>query len=62
MRSIVSSRWQLIVHDTLGDQLYDWTLDPGESTDLTSTADGKAQAAGLKSELEGITKAASKTK
>jgi len=62
MRSIVTSRWQLIVHCTLGDQLYDRTLDPGESTDLTSTADGKAQAAGLKSELEGITKPASKSK
>ena len=42
MRSIVSSKWHLIVHDKLGDQLYDWTRDPGESTDLISTPEGKA--------------------
>ena len=57
MRSIVSSKWHLIVHDRLGDQLYDWTRDPGESSDLISTPEGKAYALALKSEMEGLTEA-----
>jgi arylsulfatase A-like enzyme len=62
MRSIVSSRWQLIVHEKLGDQLYDWTRDVGESTDLILTPEGKAYALGLKLEMEGLTEAAAKKK
>ena len=58
MRSIVSSRWQLIVHATLGDQLYDWTRDPGESADLISTPEGKTVALSMKSDMDGLTKAA----
>jgi arylsulfatase A-like enzyme len=56
MRSIVSSKWQLIVHAKLGDQLYDWTRDPAESSDLISTPEGQAVAASLKSDLDGLTK------
>ena len=55
MRSIVSAKWHLIVHDTLGDQIYDWARDPGESTDLISTSEGKAAALSLKSEMETLT-------
>ena len=54
MRSIVSSQWQLISHDKLGDQLYDWTRDPGESTDLISTPEGKVSARSLRLEMEGL--------
>ncbi len=60
MRSIVSSKWHLIVHDKLGDQLYDWTRDPEEFTDLISTPEGKAYALGLKLEMEGLTEASAK--
>ncbi len=62
MRTIVSSKWQLIEHDKLGDQLYDWRLDPGESTNLFSTSEGKANALGLKLEIEELTKKTAKIK
>jgi arylsulfatase A-like enzyme len=56
MRSVVSSKWHLIVHDKLGDQLYDWTRDPGESTDLVETPEGKAAALTLRVAMEGLTR------
>jgi arylsulfatase A-like enzyme len=31
MKSLVTPGWHLIVHQTLGEQLYDWARDPGES-------------------------------
>jgi arylsulfatase A-like enzyme len=62
MRSIASSKWHLIVHDKLGDQLYDWTRDPGESADLISTSEGKTAAVSLKLEMEELTKERSKKK
>jgi arylsulfatase A-like enzyme len=62
MRSIISSKWQLITHEKLGDQLYDWTRDPEESTDLISTPEGKTYALSLKSEMEGLTEASAKRK
>ena len=40
MRSMVSDKWQLIAHETMGDQLYDWTLDPAESDKLAPTGQG----------------------
>ncbi len=38
MKSLVTTRWQLITHETMGDQLYDWVLDPAESKQLSITA------------------------
>ena len=38
MKSVVTTRWHLIVHKELGDQLYDWIHDPGESNNLISHA------------------------
>jgi arylsulfatase A-like enzyme len=32
MKSLVTPGWHLIVHQKLGEQLYDWVHDPGEST------------------------------
>jgi arylsulfatase A-like enzyme len=40
MRSVVSSRWQLITHEKYGDQLYDWKKDLGETRDLINTPEG----------------------
>jgi arylsulfatase A-like enzyme len=54
MRTIVSPGWQLIVHDTLGDQLYDWTRDPAESNNMVATPQGKDQTTSLKSEMDSI--------
>ncbi len=56
IRTIVSSKWQLIAHEKLGDQLYDWTGDPGESSDLISTPEGRSAALSLRLEMEEITK------
>ena len=56
MRSIVGEKWHLIVHEAQGDQLYDWTRDPGEANDQMDTVEGKAAAGHLrqnwKTELE----------
>lgn len=49
MKSVVSQRWHLIVHEKLGDQLYDWTSDPGEMKDLAKTPQGRAAVAALAS-------------
>jgi arylsulfatase A-like enzyme len=62
MRSIVGSKWHLIVHDKLGDQLYDWTRDPGEFSDLIPTPEGKSYALGLRLEMEGLAEESSKKK
>jgi arylsulfatase A-like enzyme len=40
MRSLVSSRWQLITHEKYGDQIYDWKTDPSEARDLINTPEG----------------------
>jgi len=62
MKSVVNSRWHLIVHDRLGDQLYDWTHDPGESTNLQETPEGRAAALTLRVELERLTRELTKEK
>lgn len=42
MRSVVTSRWQLIQHDKWPDQIYDWKADPKEAKNLINTQAGKA--------------------
>jgi len=37
MRSAITSKWHLIAHEKLGDQIYEWTGDPGESNNLINT-------------------------
>ena len=32
MQSLVTPQWQFIAHESMGDQLYDWTLDPESPT------------------------------
>jgi arylsulfatase A-like enzyme len=54
MESLVTEQWHLIVHRKLGDQLYDWRVDPGEANNLTSTAEGRVVGASLKAQLENI--------
>lgn len=41
MKSLVTARWQLIMHKNLGDQVYDWIDDPGESHNLIQSAAGQ---------------------
>ena len=49
MKSVVSQRWHLIVHEKFENQLYDWTSDPGEMKDLANTPQGRAAIAALAS-------------
>ena len=53
MRSVVSSRWQLISHEKYGDQIYDWNKDPGEARDLINSPEG-AQARSWLRGAEGV--------
>jgi arylsulfatase A-like enzyme len=47
MMSAVSPEWQLIRHEKLGDQIYNWKVDPAESTNLVNTPQGRAAVAAL---------------
>jgi arylsulfatase A-like enzyme len=51
MKSLVTTQWQLITHETMGDQLYDWVLDPAESNNFVHTAQGQLVISGLKSRM-----------
>jgi len=52
MESIATPRWHLILHETAGGQLYDWTRDPAESNNLANTQEGSAILRELKLQLE----------
>jgi len=54
MKSLVTAQWQLITHETVGDQLYDWVLDPAESNNLVHTPEGEATASELRSRLSEV--------
>ena len=51
MKSLVTTQWQLITHETMGDQLYDWVLDPAESNNSAATPQGQATVGDLKSRM-----------
>ena len=53
MQSLITPQWHLIVHQTQGDQIYDWIHDPQESNNLINTPEGKAAAARMSSQLQG---------
>jgi hypothetical protein len=42
MRSLLLGKWHLIVHQSLGAQLYGWEDDPGELNDLSHTDVGQS--------------------
>jgi arylsulfatase A-like enzyme len=52
MASVVTPQWQLIVHDKMGWQIFDWKHDPSEGRDLAQTADGAASGQSLQLQLE----------
>ncbi len=51
MRSLVTSQWQFITHETMGDQLYNWGIDPAESDNLASAPQRAPTLADLKSRM-----------
>jgi len=52
MKSLVTPQWHLIVHQTMGAQIYDWVDDPGERHNLIHTPEGAAAAKRLEPELQ----------
>jgi hypothetical protein len=52
MKSLITPRWHFIVHEKLGEQIYDWVHDPGETQDLINTQQGHAAATSLTVEME----------
>jgi len=41
MKCLVRQQWHYIVHETLGEELYDWVNDPREGNNLAKTAEGQ---------------------
>jgi arylsulfatase A-like enzyme len=54
MQTVVSPKWQLIIHERLGSQIYDWTTDPGEMKNLIDTPEGRAATEPLKSQIPAL--------
>ena len=54
METVISPKWQLIVHQRLGMQLYNWNADPGETNNLIDTPEGRATAEQLKSGVSAL--------
>lgn len=51
MQTLVTPRWQLIVHEKRGVQLYDRASDPKEAHDLAETPEGRTTVSDLSQEL-----------
>ena len=56
MKSLVTSQWQFIAHESMGDQLYDWALDPAESSNLASAPERAVTVGDLKSRMAEVMK------
>ena len=56
MKSLVTTRWQLITHETMGDQLYDWVADPAESNNVAATPQDQAMLGEAKARMAGVMK------
>ncbi len=56
MKSLVTSQWQFITHETMGNQLYDWVSDPAELNNLIHQPDSQATAGNLQSRMNDVMK------
>jgi hypothetical protein len=54
MKSLVTPQWHLIVHEKLGQQLYDWIHDPGELHNVSGTPEGQEIARHLASQMQDL--------
>lgn len=54
MKSLVTNQWHLIVHKTLGGQLFDWSHDPGEMQNLIYTTAGQETARQLVAQMQDL--------
>jgi arylsulfatase A-like enzyme len=50
--SVVDSRWHYIIHQTLGEELYDWNADPRYQHNLMGTEEGQRAVEELRRKLE----------
>jgi hypothetical protein len=50
--SVVDSRWHYIIHQTLGEEIYDWNTDPAYQDNRINSDEGRTAAAELKRKLE----------
>jgi arylsulfatase A-like enzyme len=56
MKSLVTTRWQFITHETMGDQLYDWVADPAESNNFAGKPQSQATAGEMKARMADVMK------
>jgi arylsulfatase A-like enzyme len=56
MKTLVTTRWQLITHETMGDQLYDWVADPAESNNFAATPQGQDTVGEVKARMADVMK------
>jgi arylsulfatase A-like enzyme len=54
MKSLISPQWQYIVHETLGEEIYNRQGDPGRMNNLAATEEGKKLAAEFAAKLEAM--------
>jgi arylsulfatase A-like enzyme len=54
IKSLVTPEWHYIVHQTLGEELYDWANDPQERTNLADTPQGRKVRKELAAYLTGL--------
>jgi arylsulfatase A-like enzyme len=52
MQSAISPQWHYITHEKFGEELYDWLIDPEESTDLAESPEFQSVATGFRTYLE----------
>lgn len=52
MKCLVSRHWHYIVHETLGEELYDWVRDPREDNNLAGTPEGQTVTREMAQRLE----------
>lgn len=51
MKTLISSKWQYIVHETLGEELYDRVKDPSLTNNLAKTPEGQEQVRAFREQL-----------
>lgn len=52
MTSVLTSRWHFIEHSTLGDQLFNWVDDPGETNNIIALPEGQVVAKQLSADIK----------
>jgi arylsulfatase A-like enzyme len=51
IKSLIAPRWQYIIHEKFGEELYDWGKDPKQQQNLAASPEGRAITADLRQKL-----------